>query len=165
MAVSSLCFQQQWGKFPFSRPTPALTVFRLFDDCLTDSWEVIPQYRFDLHSSNDVQCWGSVLGPFFFYTVSKVTCWNWLLKSLPCFEWLFYYVPQAISWRKESSSPADLKSFRYHYFLPISLHQPTPHPRQIPGSQTCFAEVSVSIWEGQANSRRYHLPPVRTAIA
>ena len=51
--VNSLHFQQHWGEFLFSRPTPALTVFRLFDDCLTDRWEVIPQYRFDLHSSND----------------------------------------------------------------------------------------------------------------
>ena len=42
-----------------STPSPAFTLYRLFDDDHSDMCEVIPLCSFDLHFSNNYQCWTS----------------------------------------------------------------------------------------------------------
>ena len=43
----------------FSTPSPALIVCRLLDDDHSDWCEMIPHCNFDLHFSNNGQCWAS----------------------------------------------------------------------------------------------------------
>ena len=42
--------------FPFSTPSLACTVCRLFDEGHSDQYEVIPHCSFDLHFFNNEQC-------------------------------------------------------------------------------------------------------------
>ena len=44
----------------FSTPSPAFIVCRLFHDGHSDQCEVIPHCGFDLHFSNNEQCWASL---------------------------------------------------------------------------------------------------------
>ena len=46
-------------EFPFSTPSPAFIVCRLFDDGHSDRCKVISHCSFDLHFSNNEQCWVS----------------------------------------------------------------------------------------------------------
>ena len=39
--------------FPFSTPSPAFILFRLFEDVHSDRWEMMPHCGFDLHFSNN----------------------------------------------------------------------------------------------------------------
>ena len=43
----------------FSTPSPAFTVCRLFDEGHSDQCEMISHCSFDLHFSNNEQCWAS----------------------------------------------------------------------------------------------------------
>ena len=52
---------QQWKCSLFSPPSPAFIVCRLFDDGQSDWCEVISHCSFDLHFSNNEQCWASFL--------------------------------------------------------------------------------------------------------
>ena len=50
---------QQCKSVPFSPPSPAFIVCRLFDDDHSDQCQVISHCSFDLHFSNNEQCWAS----------------------------------------------------------------------------------------------------------
>ena len=45
--------------FPFSTPSPAVIVCRLFDDGHYDWYDMKPHCSFDLHFSNNEWCWAS----------------------------------------------------------------------------------------------------------
>ena len=72
----------------FPKPSPAFIVCRLFDDGYSDWCEVGPHCRFDLHFSNNQQCWASSHVPLdnlyiFFGKVSiQVLC--------PSFYWIVF---------------------------------------------------------------------------
>ena len=56
VAVSVYILTSNARKFPFSTPSPAFIVCRLFDDGHFDQCEVIPHCSFDLHFSNNEHC-------------------------------------------------------------------------------------------------------------
>ena len=56
VAVSIYIPTNSVGGFPFSTPSPALTICRVFDDGHSDPCEMIPHYSSDLHFSNNLQC-------------------------------------------------------------------------------------------------------------
>ena len=51
--------EQQCKRDPFSIPSPAFIVCRLFNDGHSDQCEMIPHCGFDLHFSNNEWCWAS----------------------------------------------------------------------------------------------------------
>ena len=67
---------QQEGSL-FSTPSPAFIVGRHFDDGHYDRCEVISHCSFDLHFSNNEQCWAS-----FHVFISHLTCMCSLEKRL-----------------------------------------------------------------------------------
>ena len=68
----------------FSTPSPAFIVHRLFDDGHSDPCEVISHCSFDLHFSNNEQCWA-----FFLVFISHLFVFmeKCLFRSFPYF-WL-----------------------------------------------------------------------------
>ena len=68
----------------FSTISPGLTVCRLFDDGYSDWCKVVPHYSFDLHFSNNQQCWTSFN---VFFGRIYVFWRNFYLGLLPIF-WL-----------------------------------------------------------------------------
>ena len=59
VAVSVYILTSNARKFPFSTPSPAFIVCRLFNDGYSDWCEVIFHCGFDLHFSNNERCWAS----------------------------------------------------------------------------------------------------------
>ena len=60
MAVSIYIPTNNARLFPFfSVPSPAFIVYKLFDDGYSDRCKVMSHCSFDLHFSNDEQCWAS----------------------------------------------------------------------------------------------------------
>ena len=60
--IHSGCFNlhsHQQCEFLFSTPSPAFIVCRIVDDGHSEWCEVISHCSFDLHFSNNEQCWGS----------------------------------------------------------------------------------------------------------
>ena len=45
--------------FPFSAPSPAFIVYRIFDSSHSDWCEMVPHCGFDLHFSDNEWCWAS----------------------------------------------------------------------------------------------------------
>ena len=79
----------------FSTPSPAFVVCRLFDDGHSDRCEVISHCSFDLHFSNNEQCWASfhvfVSHLYVFFGEMSVYVFFWLFDWVVCFSGIELY--------------------------------------------------------------------------
>ena len=60
---TNLHSHQHCRRVSFSTPSPAFIVSRFLNDSHSDQCEVIPHCSFDLHFSNNWQCWASFYVP------------------------------------------------------------------------------------------------------
>ena len=72
---------QQCKSVPFLHTLPAFILCRLFDDGHSDQCEVISHCSFDLHFSNNEQCWAS----FHVFVSHLSSLKKYLLRSFPHF--------------------------------------------------------------------------------
>ena len=90
----NLHFHQQCKSVPFSPSSPAF-VCRLFDHGHSDQCEVIPHYSFDLHFSDNEQCWTSfhvfVSHLYVFFGEMSVSVFPPLFDWVVCFSGIELY--------------------------------------------------------------------------
>jgi len=72
--------------FPYSTLSPAFTVCRHFDDGHSDWCEVVSQFSFDLHFSNNEWCWASflVFASHLYVFLGEISVWVFF----PLFDWV-----------------------------------------------------------------------------
>ena len=85
--IAGRCFTI-WATL-FSTPSPAFIVCRVFDDGHSDWCEVISHCSFDLHFSNNKQCWASfhVFVSHLCVFFGEMSAWVFF----PLFDWVVYF--------------------------------------------------------------------------
>ena len=92
----SICIPTNSARaFFFPTPSPAFTVCRLFNDGHSDWCEVISHCSFDLHFSNNQQCWAS----FHVFVSHLYVVFGELSVQVfsPLFDWVVFLVVSCMS--------------------------------------------------------------------